>query len=171
MKRIATLPCMLLVVACQVQSPERFTASLPDRAVASIALPDDRPVWEIFPRLECRGSTYMQCSHPRGSCVTDRSLAHLDVDFRSGTVTWIGRDNREAVLGRTFRRGFLGRGVHVQPRSAIYLTDPSKAIDFGGRIIEEEERRNPGTLPASMTHTSGYETFVHRLRCAPIAGL
>ena len=168
MKRIAALPCVLLALACQAQSPDRLTASLPDRAGRPLTLPDDRPVWELFPRLECRGSTYMQCFHPRGSCVTDRSLAHLDVDFGAGRVTWLGPDGREAIVGRTFRPGFFGRGVHVPPRSAIYLTDPSKAIDFGGRVIAEEEMRNPGTLPATMTHTSGYETFVHRLRCIPV---
>jgi hypothetical protein len=53
------------------------------------------------------------------------------------------------------------------PQSTIYLSDASKAIDFGGRSIAREEQENPGTFPATMTHTDGYETFIHRMRCRP----
>ena len=63
-------------------------------------------------------------------------------------------------MGRAFRHD---PGLEAQ--STIYLSDPSKAIDFGGRTIDEEEVANPDTFPATMTHTDGYETFIHRLRC------
>lgn len=165
-KLLAILPFALLAAACQTRAPAPPALSGP--ASRPVVLPDERPIWEVFEMLDCRGTTYIQCFHPRGSCEKNRSTAHILVAFRDGTVTWAESGNRQRIVGRTFRRGGTYRYGHVAPQSTIYLSEASKAIDFGGSAIEPEEQRNPGSLPATMTSTSGHTTFVHRLRCTPV---
>ena len=167
MKWIAVLPLALLTAACQARAPVPAFPSLPGPISSPIALPDERPVWEVFQRLECRGTTFRQCFHGSNRCVPDRSTAHIIVDF-SGTVTWVGNSNPQQIVGRTFRRGVIGRGVHVPPQSTIYLSEASKAIDFGGLPNEAADRLDPGTFAATMTSTNTDRSFIYFLRCRPV---
>lgn len=127
-------------------------------AFGALALPEDRPVWQVFDQLHCVGTTYIQCFHPRGSCVTDESQADIYVDFLNRRVTWMESSDQQRIVGRTFQRG-------VDAQSVVYLREPGVMLAFGGRAIDAEETDGDRDFPATLTRTDGYETFVHRLRC------
>jgi len=169
----AILSGSLAILACNGPTPRAPVVErpLPDLTRRSLTLPDENPIWEVYARLECRGSTYTQCFHPRGTCEQDQSAAHIVVDFAAEHVAWIDSQDADGqrIVGRTFRAGWSYETGHIEPESAVYLSDPGTVVNFGGRSIDEEEAQpsNESSLPATLTHTDGYETFVHRMRCIP----
>lgn len=145
-------------------------AVLASLVACGLLLPDDRPAWEAHPTMECRGTTYIQCSHVLGTCVTENSTLHIIIDHPRRRVEWVESDNPgERIVGRTFARGYFYGNDHIESSSTVYLSSSGGMITFGGRAIAAEESANPDTFPAALTRTGDAQTFVHRMRCRPHA--